>query len=302
MKVTVTGATGLIGSKLVGALQARGDDVTVLSRSPEKARGALGDVEAHEWDPIRDPAPAAALAGRDGVVHLAGEALAQRWSDDVKRRILESRDTGTRNLVAGIEAAEPRPGVLVSSSAVGFYGPHGDERVDESDPAGDDFAATVCVAWENAAEAASKLGLRVVKVRTGVVLAEDGGALAQMLTPFKLGVGGPVAGGEQYMPWVHLDDVVGMYLEALDDTTWSGPVNATAPEPVTNKVFSKALGKALHRPAVLPVPELALKALYGEMAQIVVTGQRAVPKRAGELGYEHRHPELAEALSSALGN
>jgi uncharacterized protein (TIGR01777 family) len=302
MRVTVTGATGLIGAKLVAALQQRGDEVTVLSRSPEKAREALGDVEAHAWDPIEGQAPEEALAGRDGVVHLAGEPIAQRWSDEVKRKVLESRDAGTRNLVAGIEAAEPRPRVLVSASGVGYYGPHGDERVDESSPAGDDFPATVCVAWERAADSAGELGLRVVKIRTGIALAGDGGALAQMLTPFKLGVGGPVAGGKQYMSWIHLDDIVGMYLAALDDATWSGPVNATAPEPVTNEEFSKALGKALHRPAVAPVPKLALKALYGEMATIVVTGQRAVPRRAAELGYSHRHPDLDEALRNALGS
>lgn len=299
MRVTLTGATGLIGSALAAALKARGDEVTVLSRSPERARESLG-VEAVAWDPTSDAAPAAALAGRDGVVHLAGENLAQRWSADSKRRILESRERGTANLVAGLATADPRPGALVCSSAVGYYGPRGSEPVTESEPAGDDFPARVCVAWEAAAMSAGELGMRVVRLRTGVVLASGGGALEKMLPPFKLGLGGPVAGGRQYMPWVHLDDVVGMYLAALDGDDWSGPVNVSAPVPVTNRDFSRALGRALHRPAIAPVPALAVKLLYGEMAEIVTTGQNAVPARARELGYEHRHADLDEALRAAL--
>src|SRR4051812_11549848 len=188
MRVTVTGATGLVGRRLVAALEERGDEVTVLSRNPEKARSRLG-VEAAAWNPADEPAPAAALAGRDAVVHLAGEPVAQRWNDDVKRRIRESREIGTRNLVAGLSAAGERaPRVLVSSSAVGYYGKHGDERVPESSPAGDDFLAGVCVAWEREADAAAALGARVVHVRTGVVLDKTGGALKTMLLPFKLGV------------------------------------------------------------------------------------------------------------------
>ncbi len=191
--------------------------------------------------------------------------------------------------------------MLVSSSAVGYYGKHGDERVDESTPAGTDFLATACVAWEREAQKARDLGLRVVVIRTGIVLDAAGGALKTMLPPFKAGVGGPVAGGRQYMPWIHVDDVVGMYLAAVDDQTWNGPVNATAPEPVTNKEFSRALGRALHRPAIAPVPAIALRALYGDMAEIVTEGQRAVPTGALEHGYAFRHPELDEALASALG-
>ena len=299
MKVTITGATGLIGTRLVQALRDRGDGVTVLSRDPDRAEAALG-VEAHAWDPIAGPAPAAALAGRDGVVHLAGEPVAQRWNAKVKQAIQDSREIGTRNLVAGLAAAEPRPGVLVSSSAVGYYGKHGDERVTEEDPPGDDFLARACIAWEREAQAAAELGLRVVLVRTGVVLDPDGGALKTMLPPFRAGVGGPVAGGDQYMPWIHVDDIVGMYLAALDEPSWSGPINASAPEPATNKDFSKALGRALHRPAVAPVPAFALRMLYGEMAEIVTEGQRAVPQRAQALGYGFRHPDLDEALAAAL--
>jgi uncharacterized protein (TIGR01777 family) len=299
VRVTVTGATGLIGPALVAALRDRGDEVTVLSRDPARAARALG-VAAEEWD-AASAAPPGALAGRDGVVHLAGEPLAQRWSAASKRRIRDSRVEGTRGLVEGLRAADPRPGVLVSASGVGYYGAHGDEAVDESAPAGDDFAARVCVEWEAAAREAEALGMRVALVRTGVVLDRGGGALAKMLPPFRLGVGGPVAGGRQYLPWIHLDDIVGIYLAALDGDAWTGPVNAAAPTPVTNAEFSRALGRALRRPAVLPVPGLALRALYGEMAIIVTTGQRAVPRRAQELGYAFRHPELDEALRSALG-
>jgi uncharacterized protein len=293
MKITITGASGMIGAKLVERLRARGDEVTTLSRNPSSA-GAVA------WQPEDEPAPAAALAGRDAVIHLAGENVAQRWSDDAKRRIRSSRELGTRHLVAGIEAADPRPRVLVSSSAVGIYGPHGDEELDEQTPAGNDFLAEVCVVWEREAERAAALGLRVVMVRTGVVLDQGGGALAKMLPFFKLGVGGPVAGGEQYMPWIHVDDVVGLYLAALDGDAWNGPVNASAPRPVTNKTFSQALGRALHRPAFAPVPGLAVRTLYGEMAEIVTKGQRVIPRRAQELGFAFEHEDLDEALRSAL--
>ena len=299
MNVTITGASGLIGTRLVAALRARGDEVTVMSRNAARASGALG-VPAIAWDPLAGPAPAEALAGRDAVIHLAGEPVAQRWNAKVKAAILASRETGTRNLVAGLSAADPRPGTLVSSSAVGFYGKHGDELVDERQPAGGDFLAGVCEAWEREARAATDLGMRVVLLRTGVVLDPDGGALKTMLTPFRAGIGGPVAGGAQYMPWIHVDDVVGMYLAALDDPSWSGPVNATAPQPVTNREFSKALGRALHRPAVAPVPAFALRMLYGDMAEIVTEGQRAVPARAQDLGYDFRHPDLDAALAAAL--
>ncbi len=301
MRVTVTGATGLVGTRLVAALARRGDEVTVLSRDPARARERLGSgIHAERWDPLHEPAPASALTGRDGVIHLAGEPVAQRWSAPAKERIRTSRESGTANLVAGLRSAEPRPRVLVSASAVGYYGPRGDEEVSESHPPGTDFLAEVCVAWERAAQAASELGVRVTVVRTGVVLDPAGGALAKMLPPFRAGAGGPVAGGKQWMPWIHADDLVGLYLAALDGADWSGPLNGSAPQPVTNRDFSKALGRALHRPAVAPVPRLALRALYGEMEQIVTTGQRAVPRRALELGYAYAHPELDEALRSAL--
>lgn len=300
MKVTLTGATGLIGAAIVDALLERGNDVTVLSRDPERARPALGDVEAHAWRPLEEPAPAAALAGRDAVIHLAGESVAQRWTDEARAAIRDSREVGTRNLVAGIAAAEPRPRALVSASGVDYYGNRGDDPVTEEDGAGTDFLAQVCVAWEREAARAGEHGVRVAILRTAVVLDKNGGALSKMLPFFRLGIGGPVAGGRQYLPWIHVDDIVGLYLAAVDGADWEGPFNAAAPEPVTNKEFSRALGRALHRPAVAPVPGFAVRVLYGDMAEIVTAGRRAVPKRALEHGYAFRHTDLDQALRDAV--
>ena len=291
MRVAVTGATGLIGSRVVAALRERGDEVTILTRDPARAG------EGVAWrDPAGEPAPAEALAGRDGVIHLAGENVGRRWTAKAKSAIHDSRVRGTRNLVEGLRAAEPRPRVLVSQSAVGFYGGRGDEPVEESEPPGDDFLAQVTVGWEEEAQAAEQLGVRVVRTRTGIVLAPDGGALKRMLPPFKLGLGGPVGSGRQYMPWIHIDDVVGALLFCLDTEAASGPVNVTAPEPVPNREFAKTLGRVLGRPAVLPLPAAVLKLALGEMSLVVTTGQRAVPARLTELGYRFRHPELEAAL------
>jgi uncharacterized protein (TIGR01777 family) len=303
MRVAVTGATGTIGAALVGALRGRGDEVVALSRDPARARERLGDVDARAWaDPKGEPAPADALAGCDAVVHLLGEPVAQRWSESARREIRDSRVQGTRNLVDGLRAADPRPRVLVSQSASGYYGPRGDEPVDErAAAASGDFLADVVVAWEAEARRAEELGVRVVMSRTGVVLSQGGGALEKMLPPFKLGVGGPVAGGRQYVPWVHADDVVGAMLFAIDTEAASGPVNVAAPEPATNAELSKALGRVLRRPAFMPVPGLAVKLLYGEMASIVTTGVRMVPRRLEELGYEFRRPDLEDALRDATG-
>lgn len=307
MRVTVTGATGLIGPHVIGALQKRGAQVSVLSSDARRARKRLGDaglapVEAFDWDLLSEPAPAEALDGRDAVVHLAGENVAQRWSASAKQAIRESRVTGTRNLLAGIERAAARPHALVSSSAIGYYGAHGEEPLDEDAPPGSDFLAEICVEWEREASRAEELlGMRVVCVRTGVVLDKNGGALAKMLPPFRLGVGGPVAGGRQFISWIHRDDLVGMIVAALADERWSGPVNATAPEPLSNRNFSRALGRALKRPALLPVPGVTLQLLYGEMAEIVTKGARVVPAKPLVLGYEFEHAQLDEALSSALG-
>jgi uncharacterized protein (TIGR01777 family) len=296
MRIAVTGATGTIGRALVGELTARGDEVTALSRDPATANL---EVETLGWpDPKKERPPAGAFHGRDAVVHLLGETLAQRWSAEAKREIRDSRVLATRNLVAALNdlAEANRPATLISQSAVGWYGPRGSERVDEDQPAGDDFLAGVVRDWE--AEAWKAEGMRVVLTRTGVVLSPKGGALAKMLPFFKFGIGGPVAGGKQYVPWVHLDDVVGAVVFLLGEQV-EGPVNVTAPEPVTNKELSRTLGHVLRRPAFAPVPTLAVKALYGEMAMIVTTGQRVVPGRLMELGYEFRRPDLAEALRMA---
>jgi uncharacterized protein len=306
MRITVSGATGMIGAAVVGALKSRGDDVTALSRDPRGAQETLppGVATAAWADPKAAPPPADALRGRDGVVNLLGEQIAQRWTGDATREIRDSRILSTRNLVTALGGLPEgvRPSVLVSQSGAGWYGHRGDERLDESAPGGDDFLARLSADWEAEARRAEELGMRVVVNRTGVVLSPSGGALEKMLPFFKLGIGGPVAGGKQYVPWVHLDDVVGAILFELDTEAVSGPVNVTAPEPATNRDLSKALGRVLRRPAIAPVPALAVKALYGEMADIVTTGQRAVPARLAELGYAFRRPGLEEALRDATGS
>jgi len=301
MKVALTGATGMIGRPLGTALRRRGDELVVLSRRASSATGVSNSSQVLEWEPASGPAPG--LSGVDAVVHLAGEPVAQRWTAAAKDRIRRSRVLGTANLVAGLATADPRPNVLVSTSAAGFYGDRGDLPLEESAPPGprDDFLASVCIDWEDAAEQATELGVRVVIVRNGVVLDRHGGALAKMLPAFKLSLGGPIAGGRQYMPWITLDDVVGLYLAALDGgASWSGPVNASAPAPATNAQFTKALGRALHRPAVAPVPAFALRLLFGEMASVLLASQRALPARATQLGYQFRWGELDSALAAAL--
>ncbi|MBA2506490.1 MAG: TIGR01777 family protein [Thermoleophilaceae bacterium] len=281
-RVAVTGASGNIGRALVRALRERGDEVVEISRSSG-------------WDlKSGEPAP---VGGCDAVIHLAGEPVAQRWKDEVKREIRESRVAGTRSVVRGMTECEDPPRVLISQSASGYYGPRGDEPVDETAPSGGDFLAEVTAAWEAEAEKAPG---RVVLCRTGVVLSKDGGALETMLPFFKLGGGGPVAGGAQYMPWIALEDEVGALLFCLDDDEVSGPVNLSAPNPVTNKEFSKALGRALHRPAFAPVPAVAIKLLYGEMASIVTTGVRMEPRALLRHGYEFRFPLLDAALDAEL--
>jgi uncharacterized protein len=304
MRVVITGATGTIGVALATALHARGGAVMALSRDAERGRRVLGaHADVLAWpDPLRTPAPADALRGADAVVHLLGEPVAQRWTDGSKRNIRESRVRSTRNLVSALNALpdDERPAVLVSQSATGYYGPRGDEPLDESAAAGSDFLAEVVTAWEYEARRADPK-MRVALTRTGVVLSPSGGALAKMLPFFKLGVGGPVAGGHQYVPWIHLDDVVGALLCAVDSAAASGPINVTAPNPATNAQLSAVLGRVLHRPAVLPVPGFAVKLLYGEMAEVVTTGVRARPARLQQLGYPFTHPELEEALRDVLG-
>ncbi len=303
MRVAVTGATGLIGSAVLRALRDRGDEPAVLTRNAASARRRLGDVPVHEWaDPEHSPPPPAALAGAAAIVHLAGAPVAQRWSVTARRAIRDSRVLGTRSLVAGIGALPEaeRPRVLLSQSASGYYGARGDEWLDEDAAPGGDFLARLVVEWEREAAAARDLGLRVVTVRTGVVLSPRGGALERMLPPFRLGIGGPVAGWQQYVPWIHLDDVAGALLHCSGTEAAAGPVNLAAPGPVTNAEFSRALGAALHRPAILPVPGLALRLLYGEMSFIVTTGQRLSSQRLRGWGYSFAHPELPDALRRVL--
>jgi uncharacterized protein len=305
MRVLITGATGTIGLALADALTARGDQVVALSRDPERGQRVLGGrVDVHPWpDPNAGPPPVAALQGVDAVVNLLGEPVAQRWSDQAKERIRASRVLGTRCLVAALHAlpSPDAPRVLISQSATGYYGPRGDAPLDEHASPGNDFLADVVVAWEREA-AAAESNMRVAFTRTGVVLSPGGGALAKMLPFFRLGIGGPVAGGHQYVPWIHLDDVVGALMHCLDDEHAGGAVNLTAPNPVTNAELARALGHALGRPAVLPVPGVAIKLLFGEMSEIVTTGQRAVPAKLRELGFEFRHPEIELALKDVLGD
>ncbi|HEY2260979.1 MAG TPA: TIGR01777 family oxidoreductase [Solirubrobacteraceae bacterium] len=303
MRVLVTGATGTIGLALADRLRARGDKVVALSRDPERAQRVLGDgAEVHPWaSPTDEAPPPEALTNTGAVVNLLGEPVAQRWTEAAKRTIRDSRVLATRSLVSALTALPDgeRPAVLISQSATGFYGPREDAPLDEQASPGADFLARVVVEWEREAAQAAP-ALRVVCTRTGVVLSPGAGALAKMLPFFRLGIGGPVAGGQQYVPWVHLDDVVGALLCCLDNADAGGPINVTAPNPVTNAELSRTLGRVLGRPAVLPVPGTALKLLYGEMAEIVTTGQRVVPARLSQLGYAFDHPELEAALRDVL--
>jgi uncharacterized protein (TIGR01777 family) len=302
VKVLVTGATGLIGSALCDALLARDDEVVGLSRNPAKARLAQPGIEWHSWEPTLERPPADAFEGVDGVVNLLGEKIDQRWTDEAKKKILETRRTGTHNLVGTIAGLEQRPAVLVNQSAVGYYGDRGDAVLDESEPpGGESFDSEVVVAWEREAHQIEAAGVRLAILRTGQVLDAGGGMLAELLPPFKLGLGGPLAGGGQYLSWIHVDDEVGLILWALDGEGVEGVINATAPNPVTNKEFSKALGRALGRPAVVPVPGFVLDLKFGgEFGKVLKGGQRVLPKRALQLGYEFEYPELDQALADLL--
>jgi hypothetical protein len=283
------------------ALLARGDEVMGLSRDPERARASNPTVTWHGWNATAERPPAAALEGVDAVINLIGEPIDQRWTEEAKQRIRDSRERATKNVVDALSAADPRPRALVSQSAVGYYGDRGDAIVDESTPAGTSFDAAVCVAWEAAARAAEDVGMRVAIVRTGLPLDPEGGLLKQLLLPFRLGLGGPIAGGRQYMPWIHVDDWVRLVLWLADGDDRAGTYNGTAPNPVTNAELSKTLGRALSRPAVMPIPKLAMKLRFGgELGEVVAGGQRAVPRRALDAGFEFSHPELEPALRDLL--
>jgi uncharacterized protein len=301
VKVLVTGASGFIGSALCDSLLVRGDTVVGLSRDPQHARATNPRVTWHAWQPTLERPPAAAFEGVDGVVHLLGEKINQRWSDEAKERIMESRRTGTHNLVGAIAGLEQKPKTLISQSAIGYYGDRGETIVDESAEPGEGFDAKVVREWEKAAHEADSSDVRLVIVRTGHVLDPNEGFLKPQLTPFKLGLGGPLAGGNQYVSWIHIEDELGILLWALDNEQVSGVVNATAPNPVTNKAFSKALGKALGRPAVVPVPGLTVDLMYGrEFGKVLRGGQRVMPRRALDLGYQFKHRDLDEALEDLL--
>jgi uncharacterized protein (TIGR01777 family) len=301
MKCIVSGGTGFIGSRLVDALLKDGHYVAIWSRKP--ARETRTAVETFRWDPLEGEPQEESLNGFDIVVHLAGETGAQRWNAEAKRKIRDSRVLGTRRLVSAISKVKHKPSALICSSAVGYYGSHygssDDEVLTETSPPGSGFLAEVCTAWEKEADAAASLGLRVVKLRTGVVLGRAGGALAKMLPAFQAFVGGALGSGRQWMPWIHVDDLVDMCRFAIDGS-FSAALNATAPNPVTNSQFTSALAKVLHRPAFLTVPAFALRALFGEMAQMLLEGQRAVPAAAKDLGFSWKYPGLEEALHNLL--
>jgi uncharacterized protein len=302
MRVCVTGATGFIGRALIPVLRREGHTVVAWVRSEARARSLLGaEVETADAD--------AGLEGLirvlercDAVVNLAGEPImGGRWTAARRTVLANSRVQTTEQLVAAIAVASPRPRVLISGSAVGYYGDRGGERLDESAASGDDFLSDLCQAWEGAARDAGALGLRVVTLRTGVVLGRDGGALAPMLLPFRLGVGGPVGSGEQYFPWIHLHDLVAIVSTALVDERYRGAVNGVAPQEATSRQFAKALGRALHRPAILPTPALALRLIFGEAATVLLGSQRAAPEALGEWGFLYAFPTLDAALADILG-
>ena len=299
MRIVLAGATGFLGRPLMTALGRAGHELVSLTRMP---RGLPG-VREVAWTPNGSAGPwAAEIDGADVVVNLAGESIAGgRWTEARKRSIRESRLSSTGSLVAAINRAERRPPLLLSSSAVGFYGPRGDEPIDERVEPGRDLLATLSVEWEDAATEAASDETRVTLLRTGLVLERDGGALAAMLTPFKLGVGGPLGTGRQYWPWIHRDDWVGLCQFLISRPDVSGPVNATAPTPVTNEEFSKTLARVLHRPCVFRVPAAVLRLAMGEMADaLLLSGHRVVPTRALELGYQFQYRELEPALTAIL--
>lgn len=293
MRIAITGTSGLIGSALARAAAEAGHEVVALVRRPDAGAGEAS------WDPDLGTVDVDALGGVGAVVHLAGENIGRRWTEAHKRRVLDSRTKGTAAVAGAVAALDPVP-ALVCASAIGFYGDRGDEILTEASPRGSGFLADVVEAWEQAAEPARAAGARVVHLRNGIVLAREGGALAKLLTPFRLGGGGRVGSGSQWWSWVSLEDTVQAYLHALGHEL-EGPVNVTAPDPVTNATFVKALGRALHRPAVLPLPSFAVKVGLGQMGQeMLLDGQRVLPARLLDDGFGFAHPTVDDALAAAL--
>jgi uncharacterized protein len=302
MKIVIAGGTGFLGRPLAAALAAEGHDIVILTRGSAASAGSP-HTRAVPWNADGGTGPwAAEIDGAGAVVNLAGEPIAgKRWTAEHKRRILDSRLRATRSLVAAITAARTPPPVFVSGSAVGYYGPRGDEKIAEETAPGTDFLAGVCVQWEAEATRANA-ATRLVSLRTGLALERDGGALPQMLPPFRFGAGGPVGSGRQYWPWIHRADWIALVQWAIRTPAAAGALNGTAPNPVTNAEFARALGRAMHRPALLPAPGFALKLLLGEMAEsLLLSGQRAVPARAEHLGFTFRFPTVDDALSSLFG-
>ena len=297
MKIVITGASGFIGRRLLKTLAQGGHSLHVLSR--HQGTNLPPGVRLSSWDLMKGPPPEEGLRDADGVIHLAGEPVAQRWSEDAKGRIRESRVMGTRNLVEGISRLAGKPAVLISASATGYYGTRGDEALTEQAPAGSGFLAETCVEWEREAMAAEALGVRAAVIRTGMALDPRGGALQKLLPPFRMGVGGRLGTGRQWIPWIHLDDLANLYAFALDNPV-RGALNGTAPNPVTNADFTRALAAAVHRPAILPIPAFAMGMLYGEMAQILFDSQRVVPNVAENMGFRFRFPQLQGALADLL--
>lgn len=301
MKVLVTGATGFVGQVVVRQLLDGGHDVVVLTRHVPKAAMRLGArCEYHQWVNVHETLPPLeAFQGVDAIINLMGESIGQgQWSDQRKKLLSDSRVLATRQLVAALRALGPAaPKTLVSTSAVGLYGPHENEELTEQSPGADDFLGRLCQDWEQEALAAAELGTRVAIIRVGLVLGRGGGALAKMLTPFKLGVGGPLGTGKQWMSWIHVEDLAAMYIRAAKEASFKGVYNGTAPYPTTNEDFTKTLGKTLKRPTVLPAPAFALRFLFGEMSTILLEGQRVVPKRMhDEAHFHYRYPTLEMAL------
>jgi uncharacterized protein (TIGR01777 family) len=296
MKVVVTGSSGLVGSALREVLRSGGHEIVRLVRSQPDG------PDAFAWDPDAKQVPPAAFAGADAVVHLAGENIAAgRWTEAQKRRIRDSRINGTQALAAAIANLPQPPKTLVCASAVGYYGDRGQEQLTESARPGIGFLPDVCVKWEEASKPAEDRGVRVVRLRFGVVLSAAGGALAKMLTPFKLGAGGKLGDGQQYMSWIDLDDLIGVIFHALYDGSLSGAVNAVSPNPVTNAEFTQTLGKVLHRPTVIPMPAFAARLVFGEMADaLLLASARVIPARLKESGYTFRYPELQQSLRHQL--
>jgi uncharacterized protein (TIGR01777 family) len=298
VNIAITGASGLIGRRLLKNLGAAGHALTVVSR--HAGTNVPPGVGVVAWDPMRGPAPEDAVRNANAVIHLAGEPVAQRWSEDAKRRIRESRVVGTRNLVQALAKLRNTPQTLVCASAVGYYGSRGDEELrEDSAPAGG-YLAEVCAAWEKEAVAAEAFGMRVVRVRIGLVLDPRGGALRRMLMPFRMGVGGKLGDGRQWMPWIHLADLAAMFQFAVENPV-SGALNGVAPIPVSNADFTQTLARVVHRPAIFPVPVFGLKLLFGEMSEILLASQRVLPAAAEAAGFKFRFPELGGALEDLLG-